>query len=269
MSGTFLFGVDLEDIRLRAPGGRAKRSRVAETTDLYLDFLDRRGARGTFFAVGDLAREQPDLIRRIAAAGHEIACHSDAHVPLGRQDAAAFREDLRRNRDALGVDAVGYRAPAFSLTGETRWAYDVLAEEGFAYSSSVLPARNPISGWPGFGAAPRLISGIVELPMTLTPWRLLPVPIGGGVYFRAMPAFLLRRALARRSTVLGYFHPYDVDVEGEPHAFPDLPPGPMRWLMRYNRSAVLPRLQMAAGLGFAFAPYRGHAERVRAELMRG
>ena len=271
----FLFGVDLEDVRLRAPAGRRHPPRVPELTARLLDFLRRHGARGTFFVVGDVARAHPDLVRRIAAEGHEVACHSHAHLPLEGQDPARFREDLLRALDALraaGADAVrGYRAPYFSLTEGTRWAYPVLAELGFAYSSSVLPARSPLYGWPAFGAAPRVMDGVLELPMTLLRTPLLAVPNGGGVYFRVLPWPLLRRSLraeaAAGRAVTGYLHPYDVDMARDGFAHPGFSRwGPGNWLMHANRGAVLARLERVAGLGFDFQPYGGYADALRAAL---
>ena len=275
MSGEtpFLFSVDVEDPRLDVPGGERFPARVPAMVDLYLDFLDRHSAKGSFFVVGDVARRHPEIVARIAAEGHELGCHSDSHVPLERQREAGFREDLRRNLDALrdaGAGEVkGYRAPCFSMTGETQWAYAALAEAGFAYSSSVLPARSPIYGHPGFGAAPRLIEDVVELPVTLLPFRWLPVPVGG-LYFRVLPRPLLRHALVKRhergETVAGYHHPYDLDTEqGFSHA------GFRRWgpfdlLMRANRGAVLDRLEMASALGFRFAPYGPHARSIGEQL---
>jgi polysaccharide deacetylase family protein (PEP-CTERM system associated) len=269
----FLFSVDVEDPRLDLPGGERMPARVPALVGQYLDFLRRGEAKGTFFVVGEVARRHPEVVARIAAEGHELACHSDTHVPLDRLGQAAFRDDLRRNLDSLrsaGAGEIGgYRAPCFSLTGQTGWAYEILAELGFSYSSSVLPARSPLYGHPGFGAAPRLIEGIVELPVTLLPFRWLPVPVGG-LYFRILPRPILRRALAERrrrgEAVASYHHPYDIDTEQKfTH------PGFRRWgafdlMMRANRGAVLPRLEMARSLGFAFAPYGPHARRVAARL---
>ena len=277
MSGEalYLFSVDVEDPRIGLPDGEKLPPRVPQMVDTFLELLARSGAKGTFFVVGEVARRHPEVVRSIAGAGHELGCHSDLHVPLDRQDRARFREDLLRNLEALrsaGAGAVsGYRSPCFSLTAETRWAYEVLAELGFLYSSSVLPAPSPLYGWPGFGTDPRIVDGIVELPVTLLPLRLLPLPIGG-VYFRALPRFLLRWALGRRrargKAVLGYHHPYDIDTEQSfTHA------GFRRWglydlLMRANRGGVLPRLEMARRMGFSFAPYGPYAAGVREALER-
>jgi polysaccharide deacetylase family protein (PEP-CTERM system associated) len=265
MSARFLFSVDLELSGLAAPAGE----RAEGLTEAYLAFLDRHGAKGTFFVVGDAARACPGLVRRLAAAGHEIACHSDRHVPLDRQGPARFRDDVLRNLDALAAagaaDVRGYRAPCFSLTGRTAWAHEVLASLGFAYSSSVLPARSPLYGWRSFGAAPRLVAGVLELPVTLLPWRLLPLPMAGGVYFRILPAALLRAAFARRrragEAVLGYLHPYDIDEAGRRGGFEGVGRGsPAGWLLRARRASVLPRLECLLRSGFAIGRYRDHAE---------
>ena len=265
MSARYLFSVDLELSGLAAPAGE----RAEALTDAYLAFLDRHGAKGTFFVVGDAARACPGLVRRIAAAGHEIACHSDRHVPLDRQGPATFRDDLLRNLDALAAagagEVRGYRAPCFSLTRRTAWAHEVLAGLGFVYSSSVLPAASPLYGWRGFGAAPRLVRGVLELPITLLPWRLLPLPMGGGVYFRILPAPLLRAAFARKrragETVLGYLHPYDIDEARPGGGFEGLGrASPAEWLLCARRGSVLPRLEILLGAGFAIGGYRDHAE---------
>ena len=269
----YLFSVDVEDPRLGVAGGDALPARVPQMVDIFLEFLERHSARGTFFVVGEVARRHKDAVRRIADAGHELACHSDAHVPLDRQDKARFRDDLLRNLDSLraaGADGIdGSRSPCFSLTAKTQWAYEGLAELGFLYSSSVLPARSPLYGWEGFGPSPRLVEGVVELPVTLLPLRLLPLPIGG-VYFRVLPRPLLRWALGRRGgePVLSYHHPYDIDTEQDfTHA------GFRRWglydlLLRTNRGGVLPRLEMVRRMGFSFAPYGAHAAELRRTLER-
>ena len=277
MSGEvpFLFSVDVEDPRLHVEDGERFEARVPALTETYLEFLRRHRAKATFFVVGEVARRHPRTIAAIAAEGHEIACHSDSHVPLERQGPAAFRDDLRRNLDALAAAGAarptGYRAPCFSLTQRTAWAYAALAEQGFVYSSSVLPARSPLYGWPGFGTAPRLVDGVLELPMTLLSPRLLPLPMGGGVYFRALPMTLIagafRRRRRRREPVLGYFHPYDIDTAPERFTHPGFSRrSPYSWLLRANRSAVMPRLEGVLALGYSIRTYAEHAEAVRRDI---
>jgi polysaccharide deacetylase family protein (PEP-CTERM system associated) len=263
----YLFSVDVEDPRLDLPDGERLPARVPALIQAYLDFLRHHNGKGTFFFVGEVARRHPELVARIAGEGHEIGCHSDRHIPLDRLGQARFRDDVRRNLDALRAagarEVTGYRAPCFSITAETGWAYESLAGLGFTYSSSVLPARSPLYGWPNFGPEPRMVDGMVELPVTLLPFRVLPVPIGG-LYFRVLPRPILRRALVhsrrRGGAVASYHHPYDIDTEQSfTHA------GFRRWspfdlLMRANRGAVLPRLEMAASLGFSFAAYGPYAQ---------
>src|SRR3989338_6944745 len=111
----YLFSIDLEDIRLQFPGGELFPERVELMTEKYLDFLSQNGVRTTFFVVGEVAEKNPALIRKTAAAGHEIGAHSNRHVPLDKHDQKSFRDDLRLNvsrlRDAGAKDIIGFSAP--------------------------------------------------------------------------------------------------------------------------------------------------------------
>jgi peptidoglycan/xylan/chitin deacetylase (PgdA/CDA1 family) len=269
----YLFSVDLEDAfqDLRPPAA----SRVEILTLRLLDFLSRVDGKATFFVVGDVARRFPGLIGRILERGHEIGCHSDLHITLDRQDPRSLRKDLERNLEALraaGAENIqGYRAPCFSLTEATRWAYPVLADLGFSYSSSVLPGRNPLFGWPGFGAEPRLVEGVLEMPVTLFP--MPPVPMGG-VYFRALPSPILfhglRAQVRRGRPVLSYIHPYDIDTERQDAPHPGFSRwSPYNWLMHFNRRGTMARLEKAAALGFSFSSYGDHAREIRKSVEAG
>lgn len=258
----FLFGVDVEEPEVTGSRGAAQ---LGELVDVYLDLLAEINGRGTFFIVGEIARRYPALVARVVAEGHEIACHSDRHITLDQLGPDGFRADLRRNllalRNAGAHDVTGFRAPSFSLIAATDWAYKIMAEEGITYSSSVLPALNPLYGWPGFGHAPKVIDGVLELPMTLLASRALQLPAAGGVYFRTLPWPIVKRSLRRLHTkgdpVLGYFHPYDVDCRQSYGTFP----GFSRWsaasgLLFFNRRATLPRLRKLIAMGFSFETYR-------------
>lgn len=264
-SPVFLFSVDLEDIRTMFDGGERYAQRVPPMTRLYLDFLRRHNARATFFTVGQTARAYPDLIREIVADGHELACHTDTHLPLDRHDANSLREDLSRNIDALlaaGAGQVrGFRAPTFSLTPGTRWAYEVLDRLGFTYSSSVLPAPSPLYGWENFGPAARRVGNLTEIPMTLRRGRRLRVPFGGGVYFRVLPWWMVKREFAacaaRGKPALGYFHPCDIDHEQERFMHPYINNNKFyNALMYLNRRGTLPRLEKLLAAGFRITTYR-------------
>jgi polysaccharide deacetylase family protein (PEP-CTERM system associated) len=273
--GIFLFSIDLEDVRSMIPDGQRYRERVPANTERILAFLEAHGARCTFFTVGDVARRYPDLLRRIAAAGHEIACHGSDHVPLDRLGQQGFRDDLRRALDDLaraGVSEVrGFRAPVGSLTSATPWAWEALAERGFSYSSSVIPARSPLYGWPGFGAdCRRTAAGIWELPFSVGGAPGLRVPFLGGVYFRALPFALVRagfrRTLRRGRPAIGYLHPYDVDEQQERFMHPELDDSRIyNRLMYWNRSQVLWRLERLLREGARVVPYR----RFVAEVLEG
>jgi peptidoglycan/xylan/chitin deacetylase (PgdA/CDA1 family) len=181
-----LLSVDLEDVRDWVRDGHRYREAVPVNTRRYLEAFDRWQVRATFFIVGRVARRYPELVAEIAAAGHELACHGDMHLQLDKLSPESFRSDLLANLDSLahaGGDSIrGFRAPTFSLVPRTSWAHGVLAELGFTYSSSVLPARNPLYGWPEFGEGVRRpVDGLWELPITLHHLPGLHVPMAGGV----------------------------------------------------------------------------------------
>lgn len=269
---SFLFSVDLEDVRSLLAEGEQYRERVPANVDRYLEFLDRHDSHATFFTVGDVARRYPDLIERIADAGHELACHTSDHTPLERLGPDGLRADLERNvRDLERAGAsrvTGFRAPIFSLTERTAWAYDVLQELGFRYSSSVLPHSNPMYGWSGFGGdCAKTPSGVWELPLSVSGFLGRKLPFAGGVYFRVLPAWWVRGRVERRAgrgqPVIGYFHPYDVDTEQERFMHPELGENrALNALMYVNRGRVLPRLDALIEKGCAVVRYDRYVESV-------
>jgi polysaccharide deacetylase family protein (PEP-CTERM system associated) len=214
------FTVDVEDHRASRVGA----ARYPAMTRRLLDMMDEYGAAGTFFLVGDVAREAPDLVREIARRGHEIASHSYRHVPLVDETPRAFRTRISQSKahleDLAGRQIIGFRAPVFSLTRETAWAVDVLREIGFRYSSSVLPAASFAYGLPTAPRVPFLwSSGLLEIPCPVGRIGPLTLPFLGGMYLRYLPPWRLRRlsAQATESVLWTYCHPYDIDT-GEPFA---------------------------------------------------
>jgi polysaccharide deacetylase family protein (PEP-CTERM system associated) len=252
--GSLLLSVDLEDVRDWVEDGHGYREAVPVNTTLYLSHFRQWGVKATFFVVGEVARRYPRLIRDIVDAGHELACHGDVHLQLDKLTPQEFRNDMERNRAALedagGRGIVGFRAPTFSLTKTTAWAHEILADLGFTYSSSVLPAANPLYGWPEFGrSARRVVGGLWELPVTLYRLPFLSVPMAGGVYFRVLPFILSRwgigKSIAQGEPVVTYFHPYDIDTKQERFMHPDL--GGKRHLnllMYLGRAKLLRRLEI-------------------------
>jgi len=274
---TLLFSIDLEDVREDAPVGGHFEERVRVNTDRYLEWLAARGITCTFFVVGKVAQQHAALVRDILSAGHEVACHSNLHRSLDELDPDVFIEDTRSNLEHLAAagatDVRGYRAPRFSMTAETSWAHEALAELGFEYSSSVLPARNPLFGWPEFGQPARLTgAGVLELPITVSRFGPVTMPPLGGVYLRLLPGMALRRAARRAASaspdgwVLSYLHPYDIDEEQERWAHVSLNGSRlMNRLMYYNRRSVFPKLDRLLGMGFTVTTYREAARRWRAD----
>jgi len=201
-------------------------SRVSANTGQVLDLFAEAGVKATFFTLGWVAARHGALMRRIVAEGHELASHGWDHARVFTLTADGFRDDLRRARAALedagGVAVTGYRAPSFSIDARTPWAHPVLAEEGYAYSSSVAPIAHDHYGWAESPiAAHRPVAGadFIELPITTIRVAGRSMTTGGG-FFRLLPTRMTDQAVESVNTRAGrpgvfYFHPWEVDP-GQP-----------------------------------------------------
>lgn len=199
--------------------------RVERNTDAVLALFDDAGVKGTFFTLGWVAERYPALMRRIVAAGHELASHGYDHARVFTFTPEEFRADLRRARGLLeeagGVAVTGYRAPSFSIDPRTPWAHRVLAEEGYRYSSSVAPVRHDHYGWPDsprFAWRPLPDSPLLELPVTTARWRGRTLAAGGGGFFRLLPYGFSRWAIRQvngedQRPAIIYFHPWEIDPD--------------------------------------------------------
>ncbi len=197
-------------------------SRLRASADRILGLLNDCRQRATFFCLGWIARRYPDVVRAIAAAGNEIGSHSDSHQLVYEQAVRLFEEDLKRSvstlEDTLGVKVRCYRAPGFSITSDTPWAFDCLASNGIQIDCSVFPARRAHGGFSGFGTAqPALVEyggvRLKEFPVNVFPFPGGGVVFSGGGYFRLLPYAAVRLLMARSSYVMTYFHPRDFDPE--------------------------------------------------------
>jgi len=200
-------------------------SRVAVATDRILDLLARHQVQGTFFVLGWVAKRAPDLVRRIAAGGHEIASHTWSHPRISRLTPAQFGEELRSSKvileDLSGQEVVGFRAPSFSILPGMEWAFDTLLEQGFRYDSSVFPIRRPDYGWPGAPTRPYEIrrpgGSLLEIPMTTMSLFGARLPASGGAYLRHFPLWIISRAFSEAAGVgspgMLYVHPWEVDPD--------------------------------------------------------
>lgn len=210
--------------RLGRPDWDSPGDALERQTGAIFDLLEELDAKATFFVLGMTAERYPDLVREIAGRGHELACHGYAHERVHSQTQDEFRRDVEHCADVIeklgGRRPLGFRAPAFSITRDTPWAYETLAELGFRYDSSQydsprIPGRiRPVPPTPYRLGLP---SGreLWEFPITVWRIRGRSVPIGGGAYWRVLPAPILRRALrqvaAENDFPVLYFHPYELD----------------------------------------------------------
>lgn len=232
---TNIISVDVEDyfhpteLESVAPRSRwdALPRRAVDSTLRLLDTLAAHQVRGTFFILGWLAEREPALIRRIADAGHEIACHSYWHRLVYSLTPEEFREDTQRAidviADACGVRPVAYRAPSYSITSANLWALDVLAECAITHDSSIYPIVHDRYGIPGFhrhACVVRTESGpLIEMPIATVRLNAQRVsPVGGGGYLRLLPYRYTAAGLRRindeeQQPACVYLHPWEVDPD--------------------------------------------------------
>ena len=200
--------------------------RVEANTDRILAQFDTAGVKATLFTLGWVAERYPLLIRRIVAAGHELASHGYEHHRVDRQSPAEFAADIARARALLedigGVPVLGYRAPTFSISARTPWAYDALVAAGYRYSSSVYPVKHDLYGSPHASRFPEKVAGgaLWELPMTTIELGARRIPCSGGGFFRLLPYAVYRQGLRRFNATEGrggmfYTHPWEIDP-GQP-----------------------------------------------------
>jgi polysaccharide deacetylase family protein (PEP-CTERM system associated) len=204
--------------------------RVVDNTLKILDILDERSVKATFFVLGWVAKRCPSLVKEIQKRGHEIACHGYGHELIYRIGPENFRRDIRKARmlleDISGKKINGYRAPSYSITKKSLWAFDILIEEGFTYDSSIFPVAHDIYGISDANRFPHEInrpSGVIkEFPLSTLKFRIsnfeFRIPIAGGGYLRLFPVWLIRRAInyinnCEGQPVVLYLHPWEIDPE--------------------------------------------------------
>jgi polysaccharide deacetylase family protein (PEP-CTERM system associated) len=201
--------------------------RVEQNVDRLLQMFDVGRASATFFSLGWIAERHPAMMRRIAAAGHEVASHGYDHTRVHELTPGRFRDDIRRTKaileEATARPVLGYRAPTFSISARTPWAYEILAEEGYRYSSSTYPIRHDLYGAAAAPRAPFPVasSALWEIPLTTRRWFGQNFPCSGGGYFRLLPYWLSRRNLRHLNAgdappCIFYMHPWEIDAEQPP-----------------------------------------------------
>ena len=198
--------------------------RIHKNTDFILGVLSNYNRKATFFILGWIAEKYPEIVKKIHAEGHEIGCHSMKHKLVHSMTPNQFREDTNRALNEIekiiGEKVIMYRAPAFSITKDTTWAFEILNELGITHDASIFPAKHDYGGFPSFGdAKPSIIeiNGIFikEFPMNVRKIINKPIVFSGGGFFRLLPYNIIKRWTADSDYIMTYFHPRDFD-EAQP-----------------------------------------------------
>jgi len=209
--------LDVEDLR---PSNHFE-DRSKLMAEKVLDLFNQMSIRATIFIVGDVAQKYPEIIEKAVKDGHEIGLHSHKHIPLELLNPDEFERELTAAKTLLqgisGQKIDGFRAPTMSLTHKTRWAIPILQRVGFNYSSSVLPAKNPLYGWDGLPRHPfRWLDSVIEFPCPVTNILGFTIPYLGGAYFRLFPSVVRKMGVRRSSSeeaLWTYCHPWEFDPE--------------------------------------------------------
>jgi polysaccharide deacetylase family protein (PEP-CTERM system associated) len=213
--------------------------RVEANTQRILSLLDRHNAKATFFTLGWVAEKSPELVRTIQKEGHEIASHGYSHQLIYNQTPEVFRDETRRSKaileDITGEPITGYRAASYSITNDSRWALDILAEEGFVWDSSIFPVRHDRYGMPGTPRWPHTLTTdkgykLAEFPLSTLKLPGYTLPIAGGGYFRLFPYWFSQWGLGsinrQGQPFVFYLHPWEVD--------PGQPRLDVKWFSRFR-----------------------------------
>jgi polysaccharide deacetylase family protein (PEP-CTERM system associated) len=228
-----LFTVDVEEHfqvnnlskAVKRSDWQSHESRVLVNTRRVLSLLDRTKIKGTFFVLGWIAERFPQLVKEIQTSGHEVASHGFLHKRICEQTPDEFRVDVRRSKEILesitGECVYGYRAPTYSITKQTRWALDILIEEGFIYDSSIFPFRYQRSGLAKDKRYPHIVNrkdkSIWELPISGLSVFGTNIPFSGGGYFRLCPLSIVKKGIRdinrTGNPAMVYIHPWEFDKD--------------------------------------------------------
>lgn len=200
--------------------------RVEQNTQQLLDLFDEMQVKATHFVLGWVAERCPDLIKEIHNRGHEIASHGYSHQLIYQQSPEVFRDETFRSKatleDIIGEQVHGYRAASYSITKQSLWALDILADAGFEYDSSIFPIRHDRYGIPGSPTEPYLLQTktgkqLIEVPLSTEKVLGQTLPIAGGGYFRLYPYWLsryfYRKRVQQAKPFIFYLHPWEIDPE--------------------------------------------------------
>jgi polysaccharide deacetylase family protein (PEP-CTERM system associated) len=286
---TLLISFDLEDCdqllarRFGNPDWDRRWPGFERQLGRVLELLDSLRVKATFFVLGMTARNHRDWVQELANRGHDIAAHGFDHEPVFSQSRDEFRRDVERSLELIesltGQRASGYRAPAFSMGREAAWTFEILADLGMRYDSSLYDSprhRRRVGGIPDAPCRIELGSGrsLWEFPLAVVSWGRLRIPIGGGSYWRVLPPAVLRACLERGATsdvVPLYFHPYECDDRPLNLPLAQPPSRPQRilaasyWLRAKPGWGTLPDRLRSIARDFDLATYASAVERLEDE----
>ena len=259
------FTIDVEDginIAMRDHFGvhMPPTDRVVTNTNRLLQLLNDNNVKATFFILGQIATHYPELVKNIHKEGHEVGVHGYDHIQLFKLTPEEAKNDLLKAKqcveDIIGESVKGFRAPAFSVIPTTAWALEIIAEAGFTYDSSIVPAHLNRYGWPEFSQKIQRLhlpsgSEIIEAPLPVVKLLWKQIPACGGGYLRMFPywfnSWALRSVLKRTPGII-YMHPYEIDIEKYPDYFyHELAGAPLKTRLRlrsirYNKETVFRKL---------------------------
>jgi len=227
----------------------SRESRVVRNTKKLLALFEEYDVRGTFFVLGCVAEQYPQLVSEIATHGHEVACHGYSHRLVYEQSPQEFYEETRRAKNLLeqitGSAVLGYRAASYSIVSESLWALDILTDLGFRYDSSIFPVHHDRYGIPNAERFPhRLLTPkkneIIEWPLSTARLLGYRLPVSGGGYFRLLPYWLTHWGLTsinqnEHRPFIFYLHPWEID--------PEQPRVPAKWLSRFRHYTNLEKCE--------------------------
>jgi polysaccharide deacetylase family protein (PEP-CTERM system associated) len=269
-----ILSVDLEDyFHVEAFAGTVPREawhsypcRVVDNCSRLLDIFDRYGVKATFFTLGWVAHRFPKIVREVHERGHELACHSFWHRRVDSLTPAQFQQDTREACDAIeqaaSVRVAGYRAPTWSISRHSLWAFDILGEQGFEYDSSIYPIHHDLYGIPGASRYPYMHhcrggQRLLEFPPATARIAGMNFPAAGGGYLRIFPLAYTSWVFAQfeqagRSLVL-YLHPWEIDPE-QPRIR-----GPLKSRFRHYTNLHRTEARLHTLLRrYRFVPFRDH-----------
>lgn len=202
-------------------------STVEANVDRYLELFSEYNVKATFFVLGFIVEQHPNMVKKIAKEGHEIASHGYGHQLVYKQTPQEFKEDVHKSKvlleECVGQEVIGYRAPSWSITEKSLWGLDILEELGFKYNSAIFPTKNFLYGIPYAPRTPHYATiygkrdlNIITAPPSTAKFGNINIPFSGGAYFRLLPEKMIEHFTDKfnekeKSPVVFYLHPREID----------------------------------------------------------